>query len=1002
MATIARDVLHQYALVVEEIRAALQSGSEPDWNLLYEAAAEYAAACDAVNERLRRCKELLRQGLRSEALQEAERDPPLLEACAALDFPELPQWRAALASARMPLPLPLQMDLAAKLNAAYAAQTPLEGMLQRIRLAALCRAPLRVRIDLLAQLAAADRDNPIWTQDLKELELARQQEIRNELSAALAAGDLPHVQSLVREYADGPWKSPPPATAVAEAQAALRRLTVQHAQSRLEEIAQRLEAAYCALDEAAGYAAADEWKQTSRRAELPASAPLHARVAPALQWVAQQRAHQQQQQALAQAAAALAAALDRGAGLRELEALSAQVWQLQGQEDPAVAELLPRCAQRMEALRRASRRRWVLAAVAGGVVLALTVVWMVRQMQFHARQREAHAEAQALAQLITQEQWKTAEERLDAVKRRRPELWAHAVVQEQAARLHRHQQQEHERKDTFTRLVETVEQADPQHADRRLLQEAEALARSPAEHERVAQVRARWEEHARVPQQQHQRRFDEAFSPLLAGTEALERRLAAGDPVDASDLGRLRSQLGALDPSTEPLTAAQREQLQGLRARLTAIEQQSDQLRSRLAGLARVTQAVGQTPRFVQALRELVDQHPTQPGAPQMRRVVHEEAGWWMEVEAWRTILRDPAWTQLGTLSSLQALRLLATVQPLLGPEQTAPPTRWVHVKVPVLHAIAQREDEQGLPRSRQLAMQFRAPWMRDLWILRTEGGNPPKERTYYLTERDKIEPNQSTGLLSIDYVVDTRLATNRVTRNEQMKMLRPAPQAALAQQVEEHVLPKLREGTWEIALWELVEQILDQQEVDPVLRYLLLVEVVEFGGQTSFSFQEALQPLKQLLDDAPVDRTVNWLLPDDVSAERARKNALRLFQTLQEKRTQWRNALQEKLKEHWAPLPPMPQWVGWLAMEPVAEAETYHCHTPQPLAEDGILWVLAPPQPSAADSPHAVQVEWVNIGTVRQGTITWSASARPFLQAGRPVYWVASIAPPVATPPQP
>jgi hypothetical protein len=258
--------------------------------------------------------------------------------------------------------------------------------------------------------------------------------------------------------------------------------------------------------------------------------------------------------------------------------------------------------------------------------------------------------------------------------------------------------------------------------------------------------------------------------------------------------------------------------------------------------------------------------------------------------------------------------------------------------------------------------------------------------------------------MLTITYVLNTQLTrTQQVVRDEQIKSPpKPAPQAALAQQVEKHVLPKLREGTWEIALWELVEQILDHEEVDPVLRYILLVEVVEFGGQTSFSFQEALQPLKQLLDDAPVDRTVNWLLPDDVSAERARENALRLFQTLQEGRTQWRNALQEKLKEHWAPLPPLPQWVGWLGVEPSADAETYRCHTPQPLAEDGILWVLAPPQPSAANGQETVQVEWVNIGTVRQGTIAWSASARPFLQAGRPVYWVASIAPPAATPPQP
>src|SRR5437870_5301367 len=109
-----------YQRIVEELQAAVASQDAADWDLLRDTAAEYAAACDEVNERLADCQRLLKQGLRSEAMQVAEREPNLLDTVALLDFPELDQWRQLLKAGGMVAPPALRMEVASDLNAAYA------------------------------------------------------------------------------------------------------------------------------------------------------------------------------------------------------------------------------------------------------------------------------------------------------------------------------------------------------------------------------------------------------------------------------------------------------------------------------------------------------------------------------------------------------------------------------------------------------------------------------------------------------------------------------------------------------------------------------------------------------------------------------------------------------------------------------------------------------------------------------------------------------------------
>lgn len=127
---------------VDEIRFLLQDEMIDLTDQLRQCATDYVQQCREANIRLRKCEEFLNQGLRAEAIHDAEIAPNLLDLVATLDFPEREQFIQLLIAYSQPRPEPLLLDVAARLNEAYALHEPLERLLERHRLYALARCPL--------------------------------------------------------------------------------------------------------------------------------------------------------------------------------------------------------------------------------------------------------------------------------------------------------------------------------------------------------------------------------------------------------------------------------------------------------------------------------------------------------------------------------------------------------------------------------------------------------------------------------------------------------------------------------------------------------------------------------------------------------------------------------------------------------------------------------------------------------------------------------------------
>src|SRR5262245_53921614 len=102
--------------IVDEIRAVLQASDQSYKDRLRELASEYVEACGDVNRRLARCAQLIKQGLRAEAIHQAQADPELLGALAELDFSDREAWLDLVAIYNLPAPPDLDLKTAEHLN----------------------------------------------------------------------------------------------------------------------------------------------------------------------------------------------------------------------------------------------------------------------------------------------------------------------------------------------------------------------------------------------------------------------------------------------------------------------------------------------------------------------------------------------------------------------------------------------------------------------------------------------------------------------------------------------------------------------------------------------------------------------------------------------------------------------------------------------------------------------------------------------------------------------
>jgi hypothetical protein len=367
-----------YQQVVDDLRSLLQANDQTQTDLLKSLVAAYTEQCQAANQRLRRCEEYLKQGLRAEAIQFAQAEPVLLDVIAALDFPERPQLEEILLFYGISPPPKLQMATAEALNQAYTEQQPLEGFLRKHRILALARSPLEARLRVMRDIAMLDVNNPIWIEDVRTFEAARVGQLQAALTRAASRSESGRVAEIARELGDVGWFNPPPATLTQQAKQLVQQHGQQQARLELEGLVGRLQAAVAANQLEQARTLRDRFKEVVAQAGLAPSDPVvrHAEKSLTLLERQEQR-HEQQQMAELEfqtALAALEGALDEQADAEELARLYHAALNLGRKLPRPLEERYREAVSRAQGARQSRERIILLAIVFAGAIVLLSIL----------------------------------------------------------------------------------------------------------------------------------------------------------------------------------------------------------------------------------------------------------------------------------------------------------------------------------------------------------------------------------------------------------------------------------------------------------------------------------------------------------------------------------------------------------------------------------------------------------------------------------------------------
>lgn len=474
--------------VVDQIRELLERQDGISSEAMSPLAQAYSAEVSQVNDRLTACIALLRKGLRSEAIQQANLRPNLIDWCAQLDFPEVDEWCEILLFLQVQVPRTLNRDAVRQLQDSLIEEQPLEELLRQHRRLAIAKAPLAWRLKVLRRIAAIDSTNAVWGQDVETWEKARLGELTNEVDAAVKEGNHGHCMALSKELSARDWRIQPPAELIKTAQDAAGRLEYARQLNLLETIAGKLNDAFCSQDQATCRFEREAYQSLAAEMKAPPSQEINELAEPALLWLEQIDSELLAHESHLQAVADLESALEGKPAILSINRAYAAATRSGEELEPALER---RYRSVLGELQLRARRRMVFRVV--GIVAATLLAaiafgaWQWRSL----RDRDINVSALALQTMLDEGKLSEAQQYLDGLKTSKPGIAASTRLAAIESDLSGLQATESERLASFESYIEQADNEAPKMIDLSTLLKAEGIAKGENEKARVQRIRRR-------------------------------------------------------------------------------------------------------------------------------------------------------------------------------------------------------------------------------------------------------------------------------------------------------------------------------------------------------------------------------------------------------------------------------------------------------------------------------------------------------------------------------
>ncbi len=819
--------MQQIQTIIDRIRTALADDRIENTPEMKTLATDIREVSRTLNDRLRRCGEYLRQGLRAEAIQEAETEPRLLDLVGVvqgLSDDERLAWIEMMQFLELPTPEPVLFDVAEMIDEAYSEHAPLEKLLRTHRKLALQRAPLSQRLALLRRIAVEDPNSEFWETDIRAYEEARLAQIIQESRAGRKPLSVEAAQNLLAEVQGNSWLIPIPGKLVPNIQAQLQEAVRADARERLQKISADLHAAFGAMNLEQARRPYRDWNTFRPQSGLTDRDALVLETLPAIAWVEQQLEREAADAAWADHLHEIELALRRTppdeAQLRQLSEKTTRY------RRPLPGHVDSQLSGRLSAFERQRQRKRFL--IVGGSTLSLIVIVAVVSFVIMRAQDASHRKEviSKIEEHLEAGELKSAEELRDKYQASWGDIpaWNETSqkVDDLASSLADRTQQAELLLDKAAALGETEETEFKKVA-------AEALALATAtpplpdlkrtvdlrlqkiEIERSRGLKMREEDlSSRLPAQGRQiEELKKTFATLSSADFDEQRsRIRDGLTAISSDLpgmaGRFADQhkfmLSEVDDIERKFSRSQRraELLQELKAK------------SRIRGAAGVAEAKAYSDVLTTFTTTLAEDSL----AAGMKRAAAES-------EAWQSLfaLRDfPSETARLFPDSLELVNSRQAAVDKFLQTYSRSPVRSAVEKYRDALAIFEKRYKAKTGLVAQIVSDIlEAEHMRDLYVIRDQTLSWP----YYVLSREALDEDPIVKF-SRWSVLDDPEEVKVLLKNVVNLTPAAAPQAALVKKIRSQ-LDNLRGETWDATLAGMVQAVVGEGQVDPILRVQLV-----------------------------------------------------------------------------------------------------------------------------------------------------------------------------------
>lgn len=955
--------------IVDQIREQLGRADGIRGEDLESLALAYSAEVAQINQRLTDCSLLLRKGLRSEAIQQANMRPNLLEWAARLDFPELEEWNEILMFFELPVPKTLNRAAVQQLQEAIVEEQPLTELLRQHRRLAIAKAPLAWRLKVLRSIAKVDSLNPVWSDDIESWEKVRLSEIPVELQAAQTERNVVYCKYLADELKKNKWLYAPPQVLVTAVQTAADDLEYDTQCLELKQIGQSLYDAFCTQDEIDGSQYRSRWNSLSQTMKRPPPTELTELVEPALLWLAEVDARVLEVEAHRQAIANLEQLLVNPTTIIDIEN-SYQTACRSGLELPVTLER--RVASVIAELQLVNRRKAQLriASVASLAVVLLAgfAIWQWRNM----RSNEIARAIASLRQMLSEDRLLEAKQFLDQIGIRQPYVNKSAEMQALASELDGRLLAEQQRLDRFEDLVSSLESGPPDRIELGLLNEADSLARTESEKSRTFKLR-------RIQQEADQRLETEQLSAVRLSIERLKAAVDSLENQQVDTLGyqsfdKVLEELNRLKRDYPRSGQTGRDLIDNLYKRSTSLQRS---VRDALLAEQRKTEGLkslqnaSSLQSYEQALQYLVSS-TTDASVKREFTEALSESELWILIEKWN-LFCDQA-SRFQAANSMNAAEELSKT--LTALEAEFDPNSFFSGLDTVkgyLDRFQRRPEELEQLRSR-----LSSSVLSKLYTLEVIESQSRENLRFFAyarsVENDSVYSKPGT-LASVEIVSETNGAVRKITVRPPVDIKKQPKQ--LLDQISQRLSLQSQSlvANWDKEMLNLINIVLQSKELDALVAEHILLMLVETGMKGSTFLNGGLQTAHIELGDRYVlDRWVDPKAPNYVIEQdflnRIKQVFSTCFKTLGRANFEIQNLANSSLR-----------WVGFLYRDNQGRMQSW---VNQEKLGDGKLIAMAA-HPTRADF-----VEVITVAEVRDSQVS-SLAAPSRLLAGRPLFFIST-----------